>query len=172
VNQPTRQFDRVKAARRRLRRGAKRGAVLVEALIVIPFFAIIFIMLIHMGKMYVKKLHAISQTKACVWERAMSGNCESGCGQAQVSDLGDADLDMGSEMNPSQGHPQVDDWLTRTFKETKFRLDDSNTAANAFGQGGFTNRVYTTQTVMCNEKPENGQWRSIFLFTYHKLTGW
>ena len=151
---------------------AKRGAVLVEALIVIPVFGLMCILMVHFGRLYIKKLHTISQTKQCVWERAMSGNCESGCGQAQVTDLGDADLDMHSEMNPSQGHPQVDDWLTRTFKETKFRLDDSNTAQDEFKTGGFTHTVYTTQTVMCNEKPENGQWRSIFLFTYHKLTGW
>jgi len=159
----------VAAARRWLRRRSQRGAVLVEALIVIPF---IFVFLIHMGRLYRKKLETIHETKKCVWERAMSGNCESGCSQAQVSDLGDADLDMGSEMNPSQGHPQVDDWLTRTFKQNRFRLEDSNTAANPMDAGGFTHNVYTTQTVMCNEKPENGQWRSIFLFTYHKLTGW
>ena len=159
--------------RRRLKgRRGQRGAVMVEALIAIPFFVIIFLLSIFLGNLYKEKLRTIRETKQCAWQTAMQGNCEGGCGQSQTTDLGDADLDMGSEMNPSQGHPQVDDWLTKTFKETSFDATGTATAAEAMDAGGFTKTVYTRQVVMCNEKPENGQFRSIFLFTYHKLTPW
>jgi len=145
---------------------------MVEALVVIPFFVIIFILTIFLGRIYNEKLRTTRETKKCVWETAMVGNCEGGCGLSTVRDLGDADLDMGSEANPSQGHPQVDDWLTRTFKENDYELWGSATASEAMDAGGFTATVRTRQVVMCNEKPEDGQFRSIFLFTYHKLTVW
>jgi hypothetical protein len=144
---------------------------MVEALVVIPFFVIIFILTIFLGRIYNEKLRVNRETKKCVWETAMVGNCEGGCGLSQVRDLGDADLDMGSEVNPSQGHPQPDDWLTRTFKENDYQLWGSATASEAMDAGGFTATVNTRQVVMCNEKPEDGKFRSIFLFTYHKLTG-
>lgn len=145
---------------------------MVEALMSVPFFVIIFIMAIFLGKLYREKLRTMRESKQCAWAAAMA-NCEGGCGQASIEGLGDANLDQGAEANPSAGHPQVDDWLMgRPFKQARFKVDGSATASTAMNAGGFSANVTTTNVVVCNEKPEDGKWRSIFLYTYHKLTPW
>ena len=155
---------------RRIARRARRGAVMVEALVVIPFFILINMMILFMTNLYLEKLRTIRESKACAWESAMKGNCEGGCGQ--ISGFSSDDIDLGSESNPSQGHPQVDSWLTKTFKQSSSIVEGSATAHSWNGWGGWTMNLKTKQVVICNEKPENHQFRSIFLYTYHKLTPW
>lgn len=155
----------------RLRR--QRGAAMIEALIVIPFFIMIFVLSIFLNNLYTEKLKTIRETKQCVWTSAMKGDCQGGCGQSNTKNLGDKDLDQGAESNPSQGHPQVDKWLTKTFSETDQTKTGSASASSVDGiVTGFSVQVGTKQIAMCNEIPEDAQFRSIFLYTYHKLTAW
>jgi hypothetical protein len=151
----------------------ERGAAMVEALIVIPFFIMIFVLSIFLNNLYSAKLRTIRETKKCVWQSAMKGDCQGGCGESTTKNLGDKDLDKGAENNPSQGHPQVDKWLKKTFSETDMSRTGNATASSITGiVDGFSVQVATKQVAMCNEIPEDAQFRSIFLYTYHKLTAW
>jgi len=160
-----------RAARAKARK--QRGAAMVEAMIVIPFFIIIFVLSAFLNRLYSEKLRTIRETKQCVWQSAMKGDCQGGCGTANVKNLGDKDLDQGAESNPSQGQPQVDKWLKKTFSENDYSKTGSATSGTVSGiVDGFTIKVGTKQVAMCNEIPEDAQFRSIFLYTYHKLTAW
>ena len=151
----------------------ERGAAMVEAMLVIPFFIIIFVLSIFLNNLYATMLQTIRETKQCVWQTAMKGDCQGGCGQSNVKNLGDKDLDKGAENNPSQGHPQVDKWLKKTFSENDFTKTGSASSSTVSGiVDGFSVQVGTKQVAMCNEIPEDAQFRSIFLYTYHKLTAW
>jgi hypothetical protein len=165
-------LGRARARARRVGRRGRRGAAMVEALIAIPFFLILFVLSIFLNQLYKEKLRTIRETKQCAWASAMTGNCEGGCGSAQTKNLGDKDLDQGAQNNPSQGHPQVDAWLTKTFSETSHQAFGSASASPRAGETYYGVTMGTKQIVMCNEKPEDAQFRSIFLFTYHKLTPW
>jgi hypothetical protein len=163
-----------KLARYRSQR-KRRGAAMAEAIVAFPVFIVTFAMAIFLGRLYTEKLRTMREAKQCAWMSAMTG-CEGGCG-ASVSMLGDANLDMSAEMNPSAGHPQVDDWLRgRPFKEAVQTVNGSASADGVNGGGvsfaGWTVNVSSTSSVQCNEKPEDGRWREIFLYTYHKNTPW
>jgi hypothetical protein len=166
-------LERALRRARMARARRERGAAMVEALIVIPFFIIIFVLSIFLNNLYSEKLRTIRETKKCVWQTAMKGDCQGGCGESTTKNLGDKDLDKGAENNPSQGHPQVDKWLKKTFSETDQTKTGSATSGTVSGiVDGFSVQVGTKQIAMCNEIPEDAQFRSIFLYTYHKLTAW
>ena len=66
-------------------RGARRGAALIEALVVIPFFILTLAALIFAGSVYATKLKAMREAKSRAWSYAMSN-----CGEAGNGSIGDS----------------------------------------------------------------------------------
>ena len=74
--------------RRKLRKiRSSRGAAVVEAVVVIPFFIIIFASMIFVAKLYGEKQRTLRVSKEYAWTYAMA-NCESGGANATLESEG------------------------------------------------------------------------------------
>lgn len=156
--------------KRLARRRRQRGAAMVEAVMSIPFFIIIFTITIFLGKLYREKLRTIREAKQAAWVTA-SANCEGG--SASVQGAGNDYLSFGAENNPTMGAPGTEIFF-RPFKQASQQVDGSASAYDALGsgQGNYTKNVSTKTVVMCNEPPVDGQFNADFLFTYGVKTPW
>ena len=88
------------------RRKGQRGAALVEAVVVIPFFIIIFASMIFIGQLYGEKQRTMREAKQNVWVYAM-GNCEGSMSNVSSESDGDPASQMNSQdpnvnTNPTQ----------------------------------------------------------------------
>lgn len=149
------------------RKGAKRGAAMVESLVAFPFFIIVFAGTIFVGQLYKSKLYTIRKAKEVAWAHAM-GNCE-GSSLASTS-VAHEDLDQGAEATKTQGAPGTDIFTTRLLKKASYKVEAEAKADEVIG--GFSQKLKTKTTVMCNEKPENGNLMADFLWTYKNMTPW
>lgn len=136
-----------------------RGAAMVEALIAIPFFILIFVSILYIGRLYAEKEHTLHEAKQGAWTYALN-NCESGAGTTQGGENPQQALDnQGASSNsgvvsqyaPSSGGSSVlRNWDTAVFTA------NANVVADGL-LGGFQNHLSTTTRVQCNEKPHSFQ---------------
>src|SRR5262245_11774256 len=54
-------------------KGTKRGAAIVEGLVAIPFFIIIFAATMFISRFYNEKLRTVASSRAQAWTAAMAG---------------------------------------------------------------------------------------------------
>ena len=159
------------------RRKGQRGAALVEAVVVIPFFIIIFASMIFIGQLYGEKQRTMREAKQNVWVYAMS-NCEGS--MSNVSS--ESDGDPASQMNSQD--PNVNTNPTQQFSGSSAgmaKLDqDMGTASSTVtgavtaskGIGGFTNKLSTTTRMQCNEAPIDGDLFGVFKFAWNLFKQW
>lgn len=143
---------------------------MVEAVMSMPFFILVFTILIFLGKLYREKLRTIREAKQAAWVTAMA-NCEGG--PASVQGAGNDYLTFGAENNPTMGAPGTEIFF-RPFKQASQEVKGSASyydAAND-GKGSYSKDVTTKTVVMCNEPPVDGQFNADFLFTYGVETPW
>jgi Flp pilus assembly protein TadG len=136
-----------------------RGAAMVEALVAIPFFIVIFVSILYIGHLYGEKQRTLREAKQGAWSYALN-NCEGGSNateqtddnpqealdsQGASSDSGDID-----KYAPSSGGSSfLKSWGTAVYTVKGTVVADGLL-------GGFQNSLSTTDRVQCNEKPEDG----------------
>lgn len=161
---------------RRRGRGRTRGAVMVEALVVIPFFVIIFVCTLFMGNLYAAKLRVMRLTKESAWSYAIAN-----CGtpgdpltstQGKSSDAPSA-ADGGADESPdfseysepgtnaSEGQENAGEYggemgklASQDFGSSVAMMEES--VAISSGMGDFSKTVKSRTRVMCNEPPYDG----------------
>lgn len=141
---------------------------MVEALVTIPFFIVIFASMMYIGHLYGEKQRTLRQAKQAAWTYAMS-NCEGSqsdisqetSGNPQEAGLG------GTEQFKGQGG---DVSMTKDFGVAVSTVKGKVTASKIIG--GKTNSLSTTTKVQCNETPVNGDLMGVFKFGYKLLTNW
>ncbi len=159
-------------------RGATRGAVLVESLVVIPFFILTLAALIFAGSVYSTKLKAMREAKSRAWAYAMSN-----CGEAGNGTIGDARNWSGTtaayDGNPTSGVSMNGTGSTQGAQGTNSLQKDVNAAVATVEYstrsdrqiGGHEVRPRATERVVCNEPPYDANLSNVMRRAFSTLTG-
>lgn len=148
------------------KRRRQRGAAMVEALVAIPFFIVIFALTMFVGQFYQEKLKTIRESKRCAWDHALNG-CKGGC-NADTEGTG-----SGSATQPpgQTGDSQTDSQLTsKDVYQSKFTVKSKATASNVIG--GYSRQIESTTTVTCDEVPEDGNPIGIAKYLWNNGSAW
>jgi hypothetical protein len=141
-------------------RARARGAALVEALVVIPFFILTLAALIFAGAVYSTKLRAMREAKSRAWAYAMAN-----CGEAGDGSIGSAanwnGARQGYDGNPTSGVPlngaapaQGAQGMNLLTKDVNAAVVTVEHATRSDVQiGGREVRPKATERVVCNEPP-------------------
>jgi hypothetical protein len=170
------------AARARIR---ARGAILVEAVVVLPIFIIIFAGIVFVGKFYDAKLSVMRASRQSAWTEAMA-NCgtagDPGTTRAQPAD--DSLPTAENEDPPGGGQPDgVDlasalrivgdaphkDIATAGYHGKKAKTERNVTADQPLG--AIEKSVSGQAHVMCNEAPfdaDRAQFRQAAMQTFRE----
>ena len=155
---------------RRLRRLRQRGAAMVEALVAIPFFVVIFACTMFVGSFYQEKLRTMAESKRCAWDHSING-CNGGCAANTGSAGSGAQVQPpgGTGSSKTQGSPgsQI---MSKDFYQSSFTVQSQTQASNAIG--GFVKPIQSTTTVMCDEVPEDGSPSGMFKYLWNNGSSW
>jgi hypothetical protein len=154
--------------RRRLRR---RGAAMVEALVAIPFFIVIFGCIMFVGSFYQEKLRTMADSKRCAWDHSING-CNGGCNANTATAGSGSELQQpggGTGSSKTQGSPgsQI---MSKDFYQSSFTVQSQTQASNAIG--GFVKPIQSTTTVMCDEVPEDGNLAGVAQYLWNNGSSW
>jgi hypothetical protein len=166
--------------RRMEKRRGERGAAMVEAVVAIPFFVIIFASILFVGQTYGEKLRVMRTSKEKVWTYAMA-NCgergDSGGGIAgdttgvlrgSESNGQNGGVDL-SQAGQAQGAPHSD-VLRKDVGSATITVDSTVTAPGVLG--GLRAKQSSYRKVMCNEPPYDGDLSGTLKAAYRQMTGW
>lgn len=143
---------------------------MVEALVAIPFFIVIFACTMFVGSFYQEKLRTMRESRRCAWDHSING-CSGGCA-ATTQNAG-----SGSQLQPPTGTgsgkttgapgSQI---MSNDFNQSSFTVKSSTTASATIG--GWTKPIESTTTVMCDEVPENGDPLHVFAYLWQNGSSW
>jgi hypothetical protein len=155
---------------RRLRRLCQRGAAMVEALVAIPFFVVIFACTMFVGSFYQEKLRTMAESKRCAWDHSLNG-CNGGCSANTGSAGSGAEVQPpgGTGSSKTQGSPgsQI---MSKDFYQSSFTVQSKTQASNVIG--GFVKPIQSTTTVMCDEVPEDGNIVGVAKYLWNNGSSW
>lgn len=151
------------------KRRRRRGAAMVEALVAIPFFIVIFATTMFVGSFYQEKLRTMRESKRCAWDHALNG-CKGGC-QAETTAAGSSD-EIGAS---GTGDGKADsapggEIMSKDVNQSKFTVQSKVTAANIIG--GYVRNVESTTTVLCDEVPEDGNPIGVASYLWNNGSKW
>ena len=148
------------------RRARQRGAAMVEALVAIPFFVVIFACTMFVGSFYQEKMRTMAESKRCAWDHSING-CSGGC----AADTGVAGSSSQIQSPGGTGNSKTQSQITsKDFFQSKFTVKSSATASNAIG--GFVKPIESTTTVMCDEVPEDGNPIGVAKYLWNNGSAW
>lgn len=130
------------------RRRRQRGAAMVEALVVIPFFILIFAGTMFVGGFYAKRIHLQNDTRAGAWEMAVSQNCDG----VASGNLKGMEIVDSSDLQELSGSPLAA-MCDKDFGSVMFPGKDSHTVS---GPVNMTINFAAAAIVPCNETPIKG----------------
>ena len=168
--------------RHRRNRGS-RGAALVEALVVLPFFILIFAGIGYLGKLYSTRQVVGVQARKCAWMAAYNACPSSGVGVAECSTA--EEKNPGDKIDPNkdfEGFPNKDEnpeevaaWdeangdpksdLTREFGSVIATAERESPGLNYPGMSKKTARA--SNKVMCNEPGRDFDFGGLASATFH-----
>lgn len=148
---------------------------MVEAVVAIPFFIIIFVSMLYVGNLYAEKQRTLREAKQQSWAYALN-NCEGNSGNATKQGEGDP---MG-ELNSQGGgvSPQGQKYssaagggeLTQNWGTASVTVKADVTADKLLG--GMTHRLSTTTRMQCNEKPQDGNVSGVLHMAWNLFKFW
>lgn len=173
------------------RRQRSRGAAMVEAVVVIPTFILLFTASIFVWELYTQKEKTMADTRFKLWTYAISDNCgdlgQPGVGgnDAPVFSLS-GDVSTAQSTNGLEGSGFSSD---TSGGESKVASGDSTgTLSKSLGSvsygeqgakvtaggaiGGFQATTTAKRTMLCNEPPRNGTLVSLAKAAVHTITSW
>ena len=128
------------------RRRGQRGAVMVEALVAIPFFLIIFASIVFIGGLYRTKLRTHQDSMVEAWVNAF-GDCNNGIGLPPLEGTEGIDWD---EADGAPGTALCE----KDFAKIQSEKNASVTASSLIG--GNQADATTKTTLVCHEVAESG----------------
>lgn len=157
------------------RRASERGAALVEAVVAIPFFLILFASVIFSGQTYSEKLRVMRDSKQRVWTYAMA-SCGEGGNAADATGI-----TKGSESNGNNGGADTStasnaagaphaDVINKDLGSASITVDATVTASELLG--GTKAKQSSYRKVMCNEPAYDGDIVGTMKAAYHDITNW
>jgi hypothetical protein len=171
--------------RRWVARARAGGAAMVEAVVVIPTFIILFAASVFAWQLYSAKVTMMADARYKVWTYAISDNCGN-AGQIGAGESAGPTVDMttatltswsngnNAGANTSGGVGAVGSGGTGTLSQSLGSVSyQEGTVLTAAGVlGGFKSNVTTQTTMMCNEPPENGNLMGLASSAFDLLTHW
>lgn len=149
------------------RRASERGAAMVEGVVAIPFFLLMFAAVVFVGKLYETKLRVMRLAKESAWNYAMcncgdkgdpaSSTCRSPEGAAAGSggaDTGKPDGFDPGEISKAGGSGPGGELASRKFGSSLASME-ADIQADKF-LGSFKKTMSSRTKVMCNETPRDG----------------
>jgi len=152
----------------RERRRRQRGAAMVEALVTIPFFIVIFASMMYIGHLYGEKQKTLRLAKQYAWTYAMN-NCSGSSGDISQESSGSAE-DFGLGGTDDFKGQGGDVSMTKDLGVAVSTVKGKATASKIIG--GKTSNLSTTTKVQCNETPVNGDLMGVFKYGWKLLTNW
>jgi hypothetical protein len=171
--------------RRLIKRRNKRGAALVEAVVVIPFFIIIFASILFVGNLYKEKMRVMRLAKEGAWAFAME-NCGNAGDPITTQGIPRSDGAPNGGAGPSDTASPTND-TEDVGDEQKAGGDMAGLVSKDYGSssatvessvgadgyiGGFSKPVKSYTRVMCNEAPFNGDIKGFAQAGYQAITNW
>jgi len=149
------------------RRRRERGAAMVEALVAIPFFILVFGFTMFLGTFYGEKMRTLRVSRECAWSNAMLG-CNGGC-QASVGVTDGEQLTPPDAQDPAANGAPGSEIMSKDWYQATFTVKSSATASGVIG--GFSKPLESTTRVMCNEEPENGDLAGVVGYIWNNAKG-
>jgi Flp pilus assembly protein TadG len=151
------------------KRRRRRGAAMVEALVAIPFFIVIFATTMFVGSFYQEKLRTLRESKKCAWDHALAG-CKGGC-QADTSTVGSSgEVGANGTGDNKANNAPGGEIMSKDVNQSKFTVQGKVTAANIIG--GYVRNVESTTTVLCDEVPEDGNPIGVASYLWNNGSKW
>lgn len=113
---------------------------MVEALVAIPFFIIIFASTMFIGEFYGSKLKTLRQSRESAWVTASAG-CE-GNGGEKIDDA------QGAPLDEAENAPGTE-IFAKGFGDSSVTMSASVVASGLIG--GYTSKITSTTVIACNE---------------------
>jgi len=167
---PSRDLPRLLRARSR-----RRGVASVEALVVLPFFSVLFFGLVYYGATIVAQADAEGEARSCAWQYSME-NCDTvppGCGSARFSDapgkasddavaaaLSAGEEKLGGQPNGGGVVSVIEQRLGSALRDVFGRakeVDSSRTVARPPLFGGRSITVTGRYRLACNLSPQTAE---------------
>jgi hypothetical protein len=157
----------------------------VEAVVVIPFFIIIFASILFVGNLYKEKMRVMRLAKEGAWSHAME-NCGKAGDPITTQGIprsdgapggtpGDPDVGVSPTNNTEElaEEEKASDGTAGLEKEfgSSVATMESSVGADEY-IGGFSKPVKSYTRVMCNEAPFNGDLKGFAQAGYQAITTW
>lgn len=156
---------------------------MVEAVVAIPFFILIFASILYVGNLYGTKQKTLRLAKQQAWTHALA-NCDSNVASTESTGDPMADLGNTSEYDPSSGamnNPGGGDVgeysgasgggeVTRSMGTASATVTDTVVADPVIG--GFSNELSTTTVMQCNEKTHDGNILGVLRMAWQAARFW
>jgi hypothetical protein len=178
---PTKQ-PHVNVRRTTRRRSRQRGAAMVEAVVAIPFFLMMFAGILYIGKLYETKMRVMRLTKESAWNYAMC-NCNdkgdaisSTCRAAEGASAGSGGDESGRPegYDPGEiakaGKGPGGQLASKKFGSSFAQMETTITSDGILGN--YTKNVSSRTKVMCNETPHDGNVQGWGKAAFDVFTRW
>ncbi len=159
------------------RKGRTRGAAMVEAVVAIPVFVLMFGALVFVGQLYGSKQKVVRDSTQAAWSNAMH-SCESGGwtkeSDSAINEFSAHDSTGGISQGSSSLAEHADDSAKsvygREFGSAVSTIDGAVTAGSILGSR--STKLTTTTRVMCNEVTKGGAPQDAAMYAFKNLTRW
>jgi hypothetical protein len=143
---------------------------MVEALVAIPFFIVVFGCTMFVGSFYQEKLRTLRESKRCAWDHSING-CAGGCSATTQSAGPGSALQppTGTGSSKTTGVPGAQ-IMSNDFYQSSFTVKSSVTASATLG--GWSKPIQSTTTVMCDEVPEDGNPAGAAAYLWNNGSSW
>lgn len=141
----------------------QRGAALVEAVVAIPFFLLVFACLLYIVRLFLVKEYTVADSRSKVWEYALN-SCEGG-GATKKNDPPSGAPKVNSKYKGATGGGKLDtNWGSAVY------TSHGNVTTGAYL--GFSDKLSTSTRMQCDEKPEEGNLINALMTAWHDKTKW
>jgi len=137
-----------------------RGAVYAEAVIIVPFFVIVWGCIVYVHDFYSARIALTQKVKSCAWQYSNNA-CEqipAGCSRFdlhQASDLSSGDLPEGGNILEQFANLPVVSGIVRVVLGTNAEARGSGNVARPPVIGGGSSGIASRHSIMCNEVPQS-----------------
>lgn len=139
------------------RRAGQRGAAMVEGLVAIPVFMVIFASAVYIQNLYTTKLRTMSVSRSSAWTNSM-GSCSSGK-TAQINLFGTTLEIPIPEKSALVAGQEAPGGLLCEAEFSESTVDSKDSVKMSDYMGGSVSNVATQTKILCNERPVPGDFK-------------
>lgn len=148
------------------RRAGQRGAAMVEGLVAIPVFMVIFASAVYIQNLYATKLKTMSDSRNSAWSNSM-GACFAG--KTVSISIGGATLEIPiPEPGALAAGQEAPGGLLCEAEFSESTMEYNAPVKMSDYMGGSVSNVGTSTKILCNEKPVAGDFKKGVDYLWNK----